>query len=268
MPPPSLASLCLEWRQGLFSDLPWERDPANTLAAGEAGGYQVKATGYPHCAYLKPVRVCDEHNPRGANEKIVADLAQDLGFNVPPVLLHRRLNALLGEEIRCCVSLIMYPEQYEWGMIWDLSIFPPPVQHLIRESLSHYSKTFALDLLIGQTDRNNARNVILGVGSGQPRHTELLFLDHSYTLNYGNRWANNAWSNLEMVPIPPLFRESLDKTLVLEGADDIAQFSEETIQQIVARIPSDYMSDAHKATVATALVGRKNLIRDFVDRNL
>lgn len=269
MPPPSLAELCRRWRESLFTELPWDKDPISAMQPGEAGGYLARAPGFPHRAYLKPLTMCDEHTPRAANEKIVADLAHDLGFNVPPVLLYGRINnVLLGEEKRCCVSLVLYPEQYEWGMIFDLSIFPPPVQHILRESMSQYSRTFALDLLIGQTDRNNNRNAIIGIGEGQPRRTELIFLDHSSSLNYGNRWAGSGWNNVEMVPIPTVFRESLSKPLVLEGAQQIATLSNEKIREIVDRIPLDYMSHSHRQTVMEGLIGRKGMIVDFVDHTL
>ena len=200
MPPQYLSELCRQWREGLFSDLEWTKDPANPLLPGEAGGYRVRAEGFSYGGYLKPVQKCGEHHRRAANEKIVADLAHDLGFNVPPVLLIQRTDALLGEETNCCVSLIIYPEQYEWGILWDLSIYPPFVGVIVKEALSRYSASYALDLWIGQTDRNNIRNVIiLGVAHTNPVRTEFLFLDHSNSLNMGNRWDGGGGNRIEMV---------------------------------------------------------------------
>ena len=88
------------------------------------------------------------------------------------------------------------------------------------------------------------------------------------SLNYGNRWDNMGWKNVEMVPIPGIFRTSLRKELVLEGADELAQLSDDTVGEIVERIPDDYMSPGHKAAVIAGLNGRKHLVRRFVEEHL
>jgi len=255
------------WRTDLFTAEAWQNDPGATFNPGEAGGYRVLTASAPYGAYLKPTRVCDDDNPRAANEKIVADLAFELGFSVPPVLLYRRPAPPAGEETRCCLSLVMYPEQYEWGLLWDISGLSVPVRAIIRGSISRYSDTLALDLLIGQTDRNNARNVILGVDGMDLADSAFLFLDHAYTLNYGNRWSGVGWQNIDMVPIPQLFRDSLTGGRVREGAGKIAALSDETVAGIVQRIPDDYMTATHKNIVIAGLIGRKARIPDFVARN-
>jgi hypothetical protein len=138
----------------------------------------------------------------------------------------------------------------------------------VKDALSRYSKTFALDLLIGQTDRNNARNVVLGADTSAPPQTEFLFLDHAFALNHGDRWNNDGWRNIEMVQIPDVFRQSLRKQLVIEGANELSALPDGTIRDIVERIPEDYMGAAHRETVIAGLNGRKNLLRDFVERTL
>src|SRR5580698_7819989 len=108
--PAALSETRTQWRQEVCSTHQWQPDAAGVLAPGEAGGYRVRCDGFPFGAYLKPTKVCDANTPRSANEKIVADLAADLDFDVPPVLLHRRNGCPAGEETHCCVSLILYPE--------------------------------------------------------------------------------------------------------------------------------------------------------------
>jgi hypothetical protein len=162
----------------------------------------------------------------------------------------------------------MYAEQYEWGLIWDISGHSQPIQHIIRASLARYSSTFALDLLVGQVDRNNARNVILGVDPGNPDHTEFLFLDHSYALNHQNRWRDDRWKGMEMVPIPEVFRKSLSKDQVIVGARRISELSEATVHEIVERVPDEYMASAQKEIVTAGLLGRRKLIEPFIQANL
>lgn len=254
------------WRNELFSVDAWMIDPATAINPGEAGGYRVRGTA-PFGAYLKPTRLCSEDTPRAANEKIVADLAYELGLSVPPVLLYRRPGVAAGEETRCCLSLIMYPEQYEWGLIFGITTMPPPVPQIIRASISRYSETLALDLWIGQTDRNNARNVILGVDPDDQTDMAFLFLDHAYTLNHGNRWAAAGRDRIEMVPIPQVFRDSIFKPRLVQGADRIAALPDETIRAVVSRIPDDYMTAAHKGVVLDGLVSRQPGLPEFVKQN-
>jgi hypothetical protein len=266
--PPHLAEVCREWRQEIFSTRSWQIDNSVPINPGEAGGFRVRAAGFAQSAYLKPIRVCDPQSPRAANEKIVSDIGFELRLNVPPVQLYRRTDALIGQETRCCVSLVMYSEHHEWQLIWNLDRFPEPVKLIVTEALSRYSKTYALDLLIGQTDRNNGRNVVLGADASVPAHTEFLFLDHAFALNHGGRWNNEGWRNIEMVQIPDVFRRSLLKGLVIEGADELSALNDETIRGIVERIPEDYMDAAHRNTVIAGLNGRKQLLRNFIERNL
>jgi hypothetical protein len=195
-------------------------------------------------------------------------LATDLDFDVPPVLLHRRNNTPPGEETHCCVSLILYPEQHEWGLIWNLAAMEPVIRGIVTASLARYSGNVALDIWIGQTDRNNNRNAIFGIDPRNRAESGFVFLDHSYTLNHGNRWAGNAWQTVEMVPLPAAFRDNLDKDLVLAACDRIAAATDDAVAGVVNRIPDTFMNAAHKAVVVAALNGRKLLLHEFVDRTL
>jgi hypothetical protein len=267
MLPAALTPLRQQWRKEVSSEHKWVVDQASPIQSGEAGGYRVISPD-PLIGYLKPTRVCDENSPRAANEKIVSDLAFDLNFSVPPVLLYRRTAAPPGEETRCCVSLVIYPAHYPWGMIWEIATYPQVVQEIVRASIARYSVTFALDLLIGQTDRNNANNAVFGADPVNPANSGFLFLDHAFSLNHGDRWADDKWRNIDMVPVPELFRSTMDKGLVIHGSEQVAALSDELIAGIVSRIPEDYMSRRQQQTVIRALNGRKRLLRDFVGRQL
>lgn len=187
-----LAEIRRQWRRDVFSSHAWRKDTTAPLAPGEAGGFRVQCDGVPYGAYLKPTHICDLNAPRSANEKIVADLGTDLAFSIPPALLYRRTDAPPGEESRCCVSLILYAEQHNWGLIKNLASMEPVVRDIIAASLARYSGTVALDVWIGQTDRNNDRNVIFGVNPRNRSESGFVFLDHAYALNNGNRWGERG----------------------------------------------------------------------------
>jgi hypothetical protein len=260
----ALAEIRRLWREDVFSSHLWRKDTTAALAPGEAGGFRVQCGGIPYGAYLKPTRICDQNTPRSANEKIVADLATDLAFSVPPALLYRRTDAPAGEETRCCVSLVLYGEQHNWGLLKNLASMEPVVRDIVSASLARYSGTVALDVWIGQTDRNNDRNAIFGVNPMNRSESGFVFLDHAFTLNNGNRWAGNGWETIEMVPLPAAFRDSLEKNLALDACDRIGAFAESEIAAIVNRIPEEFMCEAHRNVVVTGLNGRKGRLRDFM----
>jgi hypothetical protein len=266
--PVELSEIRKQWRQDLCSEHPWQPDLTVVLAPGEAGGYRVRCDGFPYGAYLKPTRLCDANTPRSANEKIVADLATDLDFDVPPVLLHRRSGCPPGEEFHCCVSLILYSEMFQWGLIWNFATMAPAIRGIVSTSLARYSGNVALDIWIGQTDRNNSGNVIFGITPQSKAEGGFVFLDHSFTLNNGNRWAGGGWQKMEMIPLPQAFRESLDKHVVLEACNRIATLSDDSVSKVVSRIPDGFMCDEHKNVVIAGLNGRKLLLREFVETAL
>jgi len=163
--PAALSEIHRQWRQEVHSTHQWQPDAMAVLAPGEAGGYRVRCDGLPFEAYLKPTKL-DPAMPRSANEKIVSDLATDLQFDVPPVLLHERCGCPAGEETHCCVLLILYPELHQWGLIWNIWNLPnmeAVIRGIVGASLAQYSGNVALDIWIGQTDRANDRNVIFGI---------------------------------------------------------------------------------------------------------
>ena len=70
-----------------------------------------------------------------------------------------------------------------------------------------------------------------------------------------------------MVAIPTVFKDCLDKKLILSGVEKIEKLPEQTITEIVLRIPDNYMPRNEKEIVVTGLNGRKQLLRKFVESN-
>jgi hypothetical protein len=161
----------------------------------------------------------------------------------------------------------MYPEVTSWAFLSEISTSSVSIQRFVRSSISRYSETLALDLLIGQTDRSNVENVVWGTDPEDMADALLLFLDHSFTLNYGNRWVTNGWANVDAVPVPPVFQNSLSKLRLITGADRIVALPNNTIHSIVSRIPAEYMSEGHRQVVYDGLIGRRPLVRDYIARN-
>lgn len=273
MPRTTIEKLRTIWRTELLSTDTWTISTIGQIAAGEAGGFRVENPIAPFGAYLKPRNLHPGGTPRAANEKIVADLAYELGMSVPPVVLYHRNPVTAGEESRCCLSLVMYGEIYEWGCLFGATkwVLPEPakglVLNIIRSSMARYSETLALDLLIGQTDRHSDRNVVFGIDPTDQADAAFMFVDHSFTLNHDKRWDAKGWTNIGAVPLPDVFRESLSKPRLVTGAEKIAALPDETVRSIVWRIPDEYMAEQQKKVVSDGLIGRKALVLDYVVGN-
>ncbi len=252
--PRHLRATAREWRERAFSELDWVEDETRQFSLGEARGMVVRSGKLQ--AYLKPTAPCQENHPRAANEKIVADLAADLGVAVPPVVLYRRPECPLDQEPRTCLSLVLYKEVYTFGQVRSLA---GPLQERGKRLFLDGSGVLCLDLLVGNTDRNNAGNSILGT-SPNGLDECFMFIDYANSLNVGDQWANGAWSNMSNLPMyddmadPDIgsLRRAIDK---LEGLD------ERIIWEAVSRIPDDYMSPGHKQIVIQGLNGRRSQVR-------
>jgi len=220
----------------------------------------VKAQASSQCAYLKPTTVCPENHPRAAYEKIAADIASELGLRVPPVLLYRRNNCPAGQEPRACVSLVTHEEYWEWQQV--LSLGPGVARALAQAEVARSCGIIGLDTLIGNTDRDNARNAIFGFTKSAQADSSFFFLDHANSMNFGDRWKDRQWKAVTVPNMPQLLKDSVDKQILSETIKKIEGLPTNCIEDIVRRVPADYMSETHKDIVLNGLVERKTLVRE------
>ena len=156
MPCPDIEALKKKWRNDLFSTDPWVRNPVDQFVPGDSRGFRVKHASVPYGGYLKPTKSRAEKNPSlAAHEKIAADLAADLGLPVPPVLLYDRPDAPTSEESRCCVSLVMYPKQTAWRLLFKSETEVRTKEIVGKDTaawLAPYSGMHVFNLWVGQVD--------------------------------------------------------------------------------------------------------------------
>ena len=190
MTPPALRETAARWRGDLEAVLQWELAEGRTANPGEAGGFFVDTDGFPHPAYLKPTRICQDTHPRAAIEKIASDFAYDLGLPLPPALLYRRPNCPADEEQRACVLLVLYEENYPWGEVWSIDGL---ALQIVRSTLTAACGIIAFDAWIGNKDRNNKNNVLFGSGAD---HSGWVFIDSANSLNYGGQWEEEKWRSV------------------------------------------------------------------------
>jgi hypothetical protein len=282
------------WRAELKSALSWRRSDnraGEITRSGEAGGYMMTCDEIgDRRAYMKPTKV--ERGPftaRAAREKIVADLAHDIGANVPPVVLWERPNAG-EEETFCCLSMVMCEHQRAWSEVKTL-IMDPSCDRQVHEAIMatlprDAAAGLALDAWVMQADHDNHdANMFFGWDASPSDEIagirgHLFFLDYSFSLGHrwcekGHRrvlgwkpWDQDGWKATVKIPFPPyldryLLRDHLESTL-----QKIEAFPEETLNEVVLRIPDEYMSASEKQMILRGLVERRQIAREGVKSQL
>lgn len=245
---------------------------------GEAGGLYVTCDAVPRRVYLKPrKRDRGPFKSRAAREKIVADLACDLGVMVPPVLLFVRHDAPQGEETLCCVSLVLYRQQFAWHQIkrWvdEPSENEKIVDLIMRDLPVSAARALVLNAWVMQSEHDDhPHNIVFGLdGDGGPHFIYLdyaLALGHRFVDDPGfravgwRRWDDEeGWKAPVTVPFPPLMLRHVSRAEVEAALSRVEDFPEDHVQAVVGRIPGDYLDDRERDILTAGLVGRRRLIR-------
>lgn len=271
------------WRELVTSPWSWRRCPnqAGALAHptnSEAGGFFVTSDELGGSrAYLKPLRrPMPAGQVRAAREKIVADLAHDLGVLVPPVLLYDRGVTPSGEEQHVCLSRVMFSRQWSWQQAKQLIVLAQDdrATKIVMSALSvDPAKAFALDAWVGQPDHNDhPHNIVFGYIPSSTPDGRFVFLDYAWSLGYHTKgrfnWDNGGWQATDCPPFPPHMIRFLDKQVLKETVELIEQMDDANVKEVVERIPDHFLPDNQRRMILTGLLGRRTLVRQMVRQYL
>jgi hypothetical protein len=250
-----------EWRGAALLPAESWSATAEERPGGEAQGFFVECKAKGLRGYLKPTRIDPPFtvHPRAAHEKIASDLAFDLGLPVPPAILvdGRQCGTVVAAAV---ISLVMYPEVHKWSHAVATQAAAAIAHHTLRSTAKTWSGIIAFDIWLGNSDRNNDANLLIGTDPrAAPPISEPVFCD------YANSMLHAQWTQAShQVGAPPGFLPVLlqlvDRTSALEMAERIKDFSPTTINEIVNRIPESYLLPNHKAIIVQALTDRRAAI--------
>ena len=273
-----------QWREQVISPWSWRRCPnqAGALALApraEAGGFFAVCESLGGCrAYLKPLRQANyEGQVRAAREKIVADLAHDLNILVPPVLLYERDHTPSGEERFVCLSRVLFARQWSWQQVKQLIVASSndEVTAIIMTALSNDpARALALDAWVSQPDHNDhPHNIVFGYDPKAVQEGRFVFLDYAWSLGYHYSrppfaWNNDGWRDVQCPPFPPHMLRFLNRQRLNKTVEQIESMDNQTIEQIVNRIPVTFLPEDQRHMIVTGLLGRKTLVRQAVRQYL
>ncbi len=283
--PPLVRATVHPWREHAVSPWSWRHSPNQAGASvhptkGEAGGLYVVSDDLGGCrAYLKPLcRPNHEGQVRAAREKIVSDIAHDLGVSVPPVLLYDRGGTPSGEERFVCVSRVMYPRQWSWQETKQLIIGSDQddrATKIVTAALAQEpARAFALDAWVGQPDHDDhPHNIVFGYQPSATPEGHFVFLDYAWSLGYARgdspyNWDGEGWNKTIAPPFPPHMLRFLDKGVLDETVARIENMEDKAIKEVVERIPGPFLPEDQRTTILNGLLGRKTLVRQIVSQSL
>ena len=250
------------WRtQAEFNGaVPKSNNHAGSIA-GESGGYFVAPVGLNgRRAYLKPTK--KHAYRRAAREKIAADLAFDLGVDVPPANL--AISEVGGKSERfVSISLVMFPHQFSWGEMRELLPKDTELSRTLRLLLPKpCARALAFNTWVDQTDHNDhPANIQFGYEGRDFSKGRFVFLDYAFSMGVSGQWTNGGWQVCGAAPFPPLMNAALDPAELSVAIDRIEKFTEDDIKQVVGRVPWQYLMNDDKVPIVEGLVGRRGLVR-------
>lgn len=257
--PPSNATLVAIWRQMCVT--------TEALGASRAGQVDGLSTGFfsslqGRRVYVKP----RQHGPGiAAREKICADLAADLEVPVPPVVLLDRPCAP-GEERYCAASLVMFPQQMSWAQIDPATTgYPfPLIERMLNDLPEAGAKAIVFDTWVDQPDHNTAagnHNIIAGTNDLAAGTGTIVLLDYQLALGAHGQWEGSMAGRVVLAALPnPLVRRA-DRRAVDNLLERLEALDDRKIEDVVTRIPTEYLSADDRETIIRGLLVRKPLVR-------
>jgi hypothetical protein len=218
---------------------------------------------------MKPIHSHEDEQVvcRAAREKIAADLAHDLGVPVPPVQLTTRSD---GRNVKpVAVSLVMYPRQWAWEQVKTQPVGETVHGAALVAILAQATPMLAFDTWLAQTDHgDHPHNIVWGYDPASMANAGLIFLDYSFSMGYSGGWKDGHWRTVEMAPFPALLLQHLDRSALRDTIQKIEAYPAEVIREVVGRLPDSHMPPPQRDLLQEALIGRKSLLKDCLQRLL
>ena len=240
--------LARKWDEDPVTTHPWEiGDPVGT---GESQSVYVKMGQVGLMGIAKPA-LHRGGTPRAAHEKIVSDLAFGLGLPVPAVGLWDRGSAV-GNRL-FSVSAHAFPQAEPWEPTSrKMPLSDVALLHVRRVT----SALSVLDRLVGETDRGG-KHLLVDLDANPLRFASI---DYAFSLSH-------VWPNVPSINLDPgraYLPQGVDDCTVGEVAEAVRGITDEHIEKIVSRIPTQFLASDRADVIVRALKIRRENINTIV----
>ena len=198
----------------------------------------------------KPGTAATSNPHTAATEKIVADLAYLLKLPVPPVTLWDRGSAS-GAPQFVAVSAWAYDGVVTWGQI-EATATPAQKASLLDAA----SSMVPFEAWIGAQDRANGGNVLASDDTAGGLRGA--WIDYAWSLDY--TWAGNRNPDCIIGQMYPMVGAQ-QRDAMMQVVDGIESLDGSAIEQIVNRIPSNFLPRQIADSILQNLLSRRATLR-------
>ncbi len=250
------------WREQVESPLRWRRAANQAGAAqGICQGFYATSDSLRRRVYLKPtISTGTGRLAIAAREKIAADIAFDLNIPVPPVVLAPHVEGL-PSNLPVCISLVLYPSQALWNAV-DPTLGRRPIPELdviIPSLMESASRALVFDTWVDQIDHGEGvqnNNVILGY-SERFQAPGLVFLDYEKAFSAGYTLGPQVQAPMQIAAFPNYLRAHSQPDAIQSQIKDIMALRQDTLEQIIYRIPPQYLDPDEGSRILDLLLQRR-----------
>jgi hypothetical protein len=132
---------------------------------------------------------------------------------------------------------------------------------MVRDSAA----ALALDTWVGQTEHqpDHPHNIILG-WSGESE-SGFGFLDYEYAFGgLDDSWRGDRARDCQVAPFPEELLEVLNRSDLDAPLAAIETLAIETIEDVVNRIPAEFLDEGDRESIARGLIARQSLVRPAI----
>jgi hypothetical protein len=237
-------ALCSEWFNAVETTDEW--DDKGAISSGESKAIWVSRRTDGLRGAAKPGEPKADSVCRAAHEKIAFDLAHQLDFPVPPVILWDR-----GDGHAANRHLAISAWAYTQCVNWDAACSKGAISDSDKASTSETCSAMRVfHTWIGDCDRKTEH---VQVDESSPDgELSIAFIDHAFSMSYQWKAPDAA-----IQPSPHYMPLQEHREAMLEAIQRIEALSDDEIKRIVERIPATYLPAHEKGNIITNLISRK-----------
>jgi hypothetical protein len=250
--PRRIEDMAKVWRAHAYTTEQWTF--IEDVGVGESEVFKVQNQSGLY-AYAKPSHDLHSDTPRAAHEKIASDLAYDIKLPVPPVQIWRS-----GPKDRgglFALSLMGFDQPMDWNVAVERRLVNEAICKSVAPAIS------ACDVFhtwIGDLDRKS-EHVQIDLDAADS-NMGISVIDHAYAMTH--IWRSDQKHPLHLCETK-LAGVDKNRAAIHYIVGKIERCRNDSIKDICARVPGEFLSDAQREAIVSNLITRRDEIGDYFE---